>query len=46
MAKALRDLFSEWDREEDSNEQSETLEYLQQSLGEELITVHLLSLTS
>jgi hypothetical protein len=45
-AKALRDLFSEWDREEDPNEQRETLEYLQQSLGEELITVHLLSLTS
>jgi hypothetical protein len=45
-AKALSDLFSEWDREEDPNEQRETLEYLQQSLGEELITERPLSLTA
>jgi hypothetical protein len=45
-AKALSDLFSKWDREEDPNEQRETLEYLQQSLGEELINERPLSLTA
>jgi len=44
--KALKDLFSQWDREEDPNEQRETLEYLQQSLGEELITERTLSMTA
>ncbi|MCA6580845.1 MAG: hypothetical protein IM536_02095, partial [Pseudanabaena sp. M34BS1SP1A06MG] len=45
-AKALSDLFSEWDREEDADEQRETWEYLQQSLGEELVTERPLSLTA
>lgn len=45
-AKALSDLFSEWDREEDADEQRETWEYLQQALGEELITERPLSLTA
>jgi hypothetical protein len=45
-AKALSDLFSEWDREEDADEQRETWEYLQQALGEESITERPLSLTA
>ena len=45
-AKALIDLFSEWDREDDADEQRETWEYLQQVLGEELITERPLSLTA
>jgi hypothetical protein len=45
-AKALSDLFSKWDREEDAEEQRETWEYLQQSLDEELITERPLSLTA
>ncbi|MFN9481237.1 MAG: hypothetical protein ACK6CX_00195 [Pseudanabaena sp.] len=45
-AKALSDLFSEWDREEDADEQRETWEYLQQALGEELVTERPLSLTA
>ena len=44
-AKALTDLFSEWDREEDPVEQRETLEYLQQALGEDLLSEHPLSLS-
>ena len=45
-AKALIDLFSEWDREDDADEQRETWEYLQQALGEESITERPLSLTA
>ncbi|MFO0290876.1 MAG: hypothetical protein ACK52O_18075 [Pseudanabaena sp.] len=42
----MSDLFSEWDREEDADEQRETWEYLQQALGEELVTERPLSLTA
>ena len=45
-AKALNDLFSEWDLRDDADEQRETWEYLQQALGEELITERPLSLTA
>ena len=44
-AKALIELFSEWDRQDDADEQRETWEYLQQALGEELITERPFSLT-
>ena len=45
-AKALIELFSEWDRQDDADEQRETWEYLQQALGEEVITERPLSLTA
>jgi hypothetical protein len=45
-AKALIDLFNEWDRQDDADEQRETWEYLQQALGEEVITERPLSLTA
>jgi hypothetical protein len=44
-AKALTDLFCEWDREGDPAEQRETLEYLEQALGEDLLSEHPLSLS-
>ncbi|MFN6143043.1 MAG: hypothetical protein ACK48A_12455, partial [Pseudanabaena sp.] len=45
-AKALIDLFDEWDLRDDADEQRETWEYLQQALGEESITERPLSLST
>ena len=45
-AKALIDLFNEWDLRDDADEQRETWEYLQQALGEKSITERPLSLTA
>lgn len=36
----IRNLFAEWEREEDATEQRETLEFLQQALGEDLLSEH------
>ena len=37
QAQAVREMFAEWDQEYDAAEQRETLEFLQQALGENLL---------